>query len=179
MSILSFNMIRFSALTKPSICAAAVVLFAAPAFAQEPTPIGEFKDWGAYTYKNGKGRVCYIVSQPKDSSPKNVNRDPVHFMVSNRPAEKISGQVHVYIGYPFKKESTVKLSIDGNNFTLYTSGDGAWSDSSDSDRKIVQAMRAGSKMVVEGVSHRGTKTIDRFSLSGVTAALSKIGNSCK
>ena len=141
--------------------------------------MGEFTDWGAYTYKNKKGRVCYIVSQPKDSSPKNVNRDPVHFMVTDRPAEKVKGQVHVYIGYPFKKESTVKLTIDGSNFTLYTSGDGAWADSSSSDSKIVRAMKAGSKMVVEGVSHRGTKTVDRFSLSGVSAALAKIGGSCK
>lgn len=179
MSILSNNMIRLSALATPSICAAAVMLLAAPAFAQEPTAMGEFKDWGAYTYKNSKGRVCYIVSQPKESSPKGVNRDPVHFMVSNRPAEKVAGQVHVYIGYPFKKESTVKLSIDGNKFTLYTSGDGAWSDGSDSDRKIVKAMQAGARMTVEGVSHRGTKTVDRFSLSGVTAALGKIGNGCK
>ena len=155
------------------------MLLASPLAAQEPTPMGEFKDWGAYTYKNKKGRVCYIVSQPKDSSPKGVNRDPVHFMVTNRPAENVNGQVHVYIGYPFKKESTVKVTIDGSKFTLYTSGDGAWADGSGSDKKIVAAMKAGSKMVIEGVSHRGTKTVDRFSLSGVSAALGKIGNGCK
>ncbi len=179
MSILSTNMIRFSALARTSSIAAALMLTAGAATAQEPTPIGEFTDWGAYTYKNNKGQVCYIVSQPKDSSPKNVNRDPVHYMVSHRPAEKVRNQVHVYIGYPFKKESTVKLTIDGNRFTLYTSGDGAWSDGAGSDGKIVNAMRAGAKMVVEGTSHRGTKSVDRFSLSGVTAALSKISSICK
>ena len=176
MSILSSNMIRFSALSKFVLAGAAAVIIAAPAFAQEPTPIGEFTDWGAYKYKNNKGPVCFIVSQPKDSSPKNVNRDPIHFMVTNRPSENVNGQVHLYIGYPFKKDSTVKVSIDGRRFTLYTSGDGAWSDGASSDRKIVQAMKAGSKMVVEGMSRRGTRTVDRYSLSGVTAALGKIGS---
>jgi hypothetical protein len=172
-------MIRFSVIQKTLIVAGAAVLMALPVSAQEPASIGEFTDWGAYKYKNDKGPVCFIVSQPKDSSPKNVKRDAIHFMVTHRPAENVDGQVHLYIGYPFKKESTVKVTIDGAAFTLYTSGDGAWSDGASSDRKIVQAMRAGAKMVVEGTSWRGTQTKDSYSLSGVTAALEKIGSSCK
>ena len=161
------------------VSAAFAALTATPGFAQEPKLIGEFKDWAAYTYKGKKGVVCYIVSQPKDSTPKNVNRDPIHFLVTHRPAENVSGEVNTIIGYPFKKDSTAKVLIDGNSFTLFTSGDGAWADTSGNDQRIVAAMKAGSRMRVEGVSRRGTKTIDQYSLSGVTAALNKITSSCK
>jgi hypothetical protein len=62
---------------------------------------------------------------------------------------------------------------------LFTSGDGAWADSADRDRAIVEAMKAGSSMRLKGTSWRGTETTDRYSLSGVTAALEKIDAECK
>ena len=179
MSIFRHKMIRIGGMTRLLGGAMFAVAVATPALAQEPKLIGEFNDWAAYTFNGKKGAVCYIVSQPTDSSPKNVNRDPVHFLVTNRPAEKVNGEVNTIIGYPVKKGSTAKLTIDGSGFTLFTSGDGAWADTSANDRRIVSAMKAGSRMVVEGVSWRGTKTVDRYSLSGVTAALDKIAGSCK
>ena len=129
-------------------------------------------------YKGKTGSVCYAVSQPKDSSPKNVNRDAVHFLITNRPGDKIKGEVNTIIGYPFKKGSNATVQIDGTNFKLFTSGDGAWADSSDKDRKVVTAMKRGSKMTVIGRSQRGTKTVDRYSLAGVTAAVDKINGTC-
>ncbi|MGI9464912.1 MAG: invasion associated locus B family protein [Aestuariivirgaceae bacterium] len=172
-------MIRFSVIPKLLASAACVIFMTAPGFAQAPKLIGEFNDWAAYTFSGKKGAVCYIVSQPKETSPKNVKRDPIHFLVTHRPSEKVRGEVNTIIGYPFKKGSTAKLTIDGSGFTLFTSGDGAWADTSNNDQRIVSAMKAGSKMVVEGVSWRGTKTVDRYSLSGVTAALDKIAGSCQ
>ena len=179
MGIFRHKMIRFGGMTSLLGGAMLVLAAASPSLAQEPKLIGEFNDWAAYTFNGNKGAVCYIVSQPKDSSPKNVNRDPVHFLVTNRPAEKVNGEVNTIIGYPFKKGSTAKLTIDGKPFTLFTSGEGAWADTSSSDRRIVEAMKAGAKMEVQGTSWRGTRTVDRYSLSGVTAALDKIAGACK
>ncbi len=179
MSILRDKMIRICAIPKLVASAAFVIVATAPSLAQEPKLIGEYNDWAAYMFKGNKGAVCYVVSQPKDTSPKNVNRDPIHFLVTNRPADKVRGEVNTIIGYPFKKGSTAKLIIDGSRFTLFTSGDGAWADTSANDRKIVSAMKSGAKMVVEGMSSRGTKTVDRYSLSGVSAALDKISGNCK
>lgn len=49
---------------------------------------------------------------------------------------------------------------------------------SEEDRKLVKAMKAGSKMVVVGYSSRGTKTTDTYSLSGFTAAYNAISKAC-
>ncbi len=179
MSMFGSTMIRRRFLSLAGGAALAVALGSAAAFAQDPNLVSEFKDWAVYTYKGKTGQVCYAISQPKDSSPKNVNRDPVHFLITNRPGDKIKGEVNTIIGYPFKKGSDATLQIDGTKFTLFTSGDGAWAASPDTDRKVVAAMKRGSKMTVVGRSQRGTRTVDQYSLSGVTAAVDKINGNCK
>jgi hypothetical protein len=157
----------------------AALLAVSPALAQESEPLGEFNDWAAYTYKSDSGPVCYIVSQPVDSEPKNVNRDQIFFLVTHRPSERVRNEVNTIIGYPFKENSTATVTIGDSTFELFTSGDGAWADSADRDRAIVEAMKAGSSMRLKGTSWRGTETTDRYSLSGVTAALEKIDAECK
>jgi len=150
-----------------------------PALAADPKFIEEFSDWSAYTYKAGGGNVCYVVSQPTDSEPKNVRRDKVFFLVQHRPKDKVRSEVSTIIGYKFKSGSMAKVKVDGNELTLFTNGDGAWAESGSVDRKIVTAMKAGKSMVVTGISSRGTKTTDRYSLSGITAAMKKIDSICK
>ncbi|MGI9372805.1 MAG: invasion associated locus B family protein [Hyphomicrobiales bacterium] len=157
----------------------AAALFATPAHAQEPTEIGTFGDWKAYSYSSDGGKVCYIISQPKESSPKDVKRDPVHFIVTHRTKGKSRNEVNTIIGYPFKKGSYATLQIDGNAYELFTNGDGAWLDSKDKDSRVVAGMKRGRKMSVKGVSWRGTKTSDAYSLSGVTAAMKAIDDACK
>ena len=165
-----------------SIClmaGGAAVLAVSPVLAQEPEPLGEFNDWAAYTYKSDSGPVCYAVSQPTDWEPKNVNRGPIFFLVTHRPSERVRNEVNTIIGYPFKENSTATVTIGDSTFELFTSGDGAWADSADRDRTIVEAMKAGSTMRLKGISWRATETTDRYSLSGVTAAMEKIDAACK
>jgi Lhr-like helicase len=99
--------------------------------------------------------------------------------VQHRPKDGVKSEVSTIIGYPFKKGSTSTLTIDGNEYQLYTNGDGAWAESGDLDKRIVEAMKNGKTMSVSGVSWRGTQTRDRYSLSGVTAAMNKIDSMCK
>lgn len=172
-------MIRRQMILATAVAALGVAFGSLGAKAQEPKLIGEFNDWAVYTYKGKSGNVCYAVSQPEESTPKNVNRDPVHFLITNRAADKVRGEVNSIIGYPFKKGSTATVQIDGTSFTLFTSGDGAWADSPDKDKQVVSAMKRGAKMTVIGESQRGTRTVDRYSLSGVTAAVEKIDSACQ
>ena len=158
---------------------ATVAACATVAGAQEPSSIGEFSDWVAYTYKSKDGPVCYIVSQPKTSQPNGVSRDPIFFLVTHRPGEKVRNEVNTIIGYPFKKESSATVTIGTNSFELFTSGDGAWSESSARDTAIVAAMKAGQSMTVNGTSWRGTATTDSYSLAGVSAAMDKIDTTCQ
>jgi hypothetical protein len=154
--------------------AAAVV----PALAQSPNRLGTFKDWSAYAYSDSSGKVCYAASQPKDSEPKNVNRDPTFFMIANRPAENVHNEASIIIGYPFKPDSRVTAIIDGQEFVLFTKEDGAWVENAAEEATLIAAMKGGRSMVIKGTSARGTDTTDTYSLSGITAAMDRVDQEC-
>lgn len=154
---------------------------AAPAMAQSSDPelLGEFNDWAAYTYKAADTKVCYISSRPKASEPKNAKRDPAFLLVTHMPGRKVRGEISTIIGYPFKKDSTARLTIDTAEFELFTNADGAWADTTATEKKIVAAMKAGKALKVKGTSWRGTETEDSYSLNGISAALAAIDKACK
>ena len=54
----------------------------------------------------------------------------------------------------------------------------AWAPDTTSDQRMVAAMKAGSVMVVQGTSARGTLTKDTYSLKGFTKAHSTISEAC-
>jgi invasion protein IalB len=153
----------------------------APALAQapEPTSLGEFGDWSAYTYKTKAGKVCYISSQPKTQTPKNAKRDPTFLLVTHRPGQSVHNEVSTIIGYPFKEDSPVQLTIDTQEYDLFAKGDGAWAETPARDKEIVSAMKQGETLTVKGASWRGTETLDSYSLKGVTQALAKIDAACQ
>ena len=147
---------------------------------EQPTSLGKFEDWEAFTYKAKDSRVCYVFSAPKKSqAAKKVKRDPIYFMVTHWPGKKVRGQISTIIGYPFKDSSTVKLAVDDQQFELYTSGDMAWADQVETEQTIVKAMKNGKALTVVGTSVRGTETTDTYSLTGVIAAMDKIDATCK
>lgn len=146
--------------------------------AQTPKLVEGFKDWAAYSVDGANGKVCYVASQPKDQQPAGVNRDPVFFMISHWQSRGVRNEASVIIGYPFAENSTVTTDIDGASFTMFTKGDGAWMENTSEESRLVEAMKAGSKMVVRGTSRRGTNTVDTYSLSGITAAINKIAAIC-
>ena len=159
----------------------AVLAGLAPVLAQapEPTSLGEFGDWAAYTYKTQNGKVCYISSQPKTQTPKNAKRDPTFLLVTHRPSQSVRNEVSTIIGYPFKKDTPVQLSVDDQQYELFANGDGAWADTPAKDKEIVTAMRKGQKLTIKGASWRGTETLDAYSLKGIVQALAKIDAACK
>jgi invasion protein IalB len=151
----------------------------AHAQSQDPTSLGQFGDWSAYTYKTAGGKVCYAVSSPQGSEPKNAKRDPIFFLITHRPQQNVRNEVSTIIGYPFKKDAIVQVSVDQQSYELFTNGDGAWADTSAKDKEIVAALKKGQKLTVKGMSWRGTETLDSYSLKGLKAAVDKIDESCK
>jgi invasion protein IalB len=148
--------------------------------AQKPASLGKFADWEAYTYQAKDSRVCYVYSSPiKSEAAKKVKRDPIYFMVTHWPGRKVKGQISTIIGYPFKEASTVKLTVDDEEYELYTNGDMAWADRAETEAAIVKAMKTGKSLTLSGTSVRGTVTKDTYSLSGVSAAMDKIDATCK
>jgi hypothetical protein len=62
---------------------------------------------------------------------------------------------------------------------MFTDGENAWAPTPADDSQLVKAFRAGVDVIVEGVSTRGTTTVDTFSLLGFTAALESAQGRCK
>ncbi len=154
------------------------IAMAAPASAAARL-LGQHDAWAAYSSGSGKKLTCFVISQPIDTKPKNVNRDPVYFNITHWPREKLYHQISVIIGYPFKKGSVVTVSIGPDKFNLYTKGDGAWVEHHSTEIRMVKLLKKGRTMVVTGISHRGTRTTDTYSLKGVTAALQQLRDECK
>lgn len=176
--------VRASALGAALIGAALMLLPATGALAAEPVPLGTFTDWRAYKVSNGSNTICYALSQPKDTAPKNVKRGQIYVMVANWPGRNVKGEVSVVAGYPYKKDSKVTADVDGAKHTMFTENDaqnegGAWVQDRASERKLISAMKRGNSLRVQGTSGRGTLTTDRYSLSGITAAIKAIDDGCK
>jgi hypothetical protein len=55
---------------------------ACAATAAQPTSIGEFNDWGVYSYQSKNGTVCYALSTPKEMKPEGVDHGQNFFIVS-------------------------------------------------------------------------------------------------
>ena len=153
---------------------------ATPALAEvDPKHLGDYGDWSAYAHKTKAGKICFAITEPKEKLPKKVNRDPVYFLVTNRPKEKIKNEISIITGYPYKSGSLTTARIGDETYKMYTKDDGAWIDSNKNEKRLIKAMKNGSTMIVKGTSRRGTVTTDKYSLVGITAAIKSIDKSCK
>lgn len=164
------------------LAGAVAISGAAPAIGQ--TRVDAKRDWSVFEAGEGSSKVCWIVSQPKSTSATrggqtvSVNRGDIFLMVAVRPADNVRNEVSYLAGYPFKEGSNVTVTVGSNNYTLFTNGENAWTQSGAEDDQITAAFRAGADARVEGESSRGTTTRDVFSLSGFTAALDAARQRC-
>jgi hypothetical protein len=147
----------------------------------EPTLIGQFGTWGAYSATPNGKKVCFALAKPASSktNPPNRPRDPAYAFVSTRPAEKVSNEVSVMIGYTLKPGSESTLEVGGASYSMYTQGDGLWIKNAAEEERMVEAMRKSADATVKGVSAKGTETTDTFSLKGLSQALDKIAQDCR
>lgn len=153
----------------------------APAGSAEPTLIGQFGTWGAYTATPNGKKVCFALAKPSSSktNPPNRPRDPAYAFVSTRPAEKVTNEVSVMIGYTLKPGSESTLEVGGAAYAMYTQGDGLWIKNAAEEERMVDAMRKAADVTVKGVSAKGTETTDTFSLKGLSQALDKLAQDCR
>jgi len=154
---------------------------AAAAVGDEPTLIGQFGTWGAYTATPKGKKVCFALAKPSSSktNPPNRPRDPAYAFVSTRPAEKVVNEVSIMIGYTLKPGSESTLEVGGASYAMYTQGDGLWIKNAAEEERMVDAMRKAAEVTVKGVSAKGTETTDVFSLKGLSQALDRLAQDCK
>ncbi|WGF88847.1 invasion associated locus B family protein [Marinivivus vitaminiproducens] len=148
-----------------------------PASAQQPTFVGSYRDWNVYTATVDGRFNCYIASVPKKEEGSYQRRDPAAVLVT-RVKGSTTDEVSVRSGYPYNQNSTVALQIGNQRWDLFTQGETAWASTSDEDRAIIGAMRAGTDMTARGTSQRNTFSLDTYSLLGFTAAYESMTQTC-
>lgn len=147
----------------------------------QPKLLGQYADWGAYTAAPGGKKVCFAIAKPASSEtiPPGRPRNPTYMFISTRPAEKVTDEISIIIGYPFKPSADAAASVGSTAFALYTQQDGAWIKNAAEEANMVGAMRGGQTAVVKGVSAKGTQSSDTYSLKGLAQALDRTGQECK
>ena len=147
----------------------------------KPTLLGQYGEWGAYAASPGGKKVCFAIAKPTSSqtNPPDRPRNPIYMFISSRPAEKVSNEVSVIVGYPFKPGTEASAAVGSTSYALYTQQDGAWIKNATEEAQMVDAMRAGQSAVVKGASAKGTQSTDTFSLKGLAQALDRVGQECK
>jgi hypothetical protein len=154
---------------------------AAVAGGSEPTLVGQFGTWGAYSATPNGKKVCFALAKPSSSktNPPNRPRDPAYAFISTRPAEKVANEVSIMIGYALKPGSESTLEVGGASYAMYTQGDGLWIKNAAEEERMVDAMRKAADVTIKGVSAKGTETIDVFSLKGLSQALDRVAQDCR
>jgi invasion protein IalB len=152
---------------------------AAAAAAAQPTLLGQYGEWGAYTATPEGKKVCFAIAKPKSSTtnPAGRKRDPAYVFISTRPSENVRNEISVVVGYPFKGDASAE--IGATKFAMYTQNDGAWIKNVAEEARLVDAMRKGADLTIKGVSTRGTQSTDSYSLKGLTQAMDRVAQECK
>jgi hypothetical protein len=147
----------------------------------KPTLLGQFADWGAYTASPAGKKVCFAIAKPSsaETKPPNRPRNQPYMFITTRPADKVTNEVSVAIGYPFKPGSDATAQVGSTTFALYTQGDGAWIKNVAEQAHMVDTMRQGDTAVVKGESSHGTLTMDTYTLKGLSEALDRVAQECQ
>jgi hypothetical protein len=175
----------------PSVRAALclAMLLAAPAVAADPTELGTFKSWTAFTATSASGKVCYALSKPTSTMPKKIARDAAYVIISVWPGRNVKDELQVVPGYTYKEGEPVFAQVGNLKTEFFTRNDGkagsAWVKNVEDEAALVKAMRSGSTLTVTGVAKVGagkkaktTATTDTYSLSGIAGAIERARREC-
>lgn len=152
---------------------------AATANAQsDPQFQAEYSDWRVFTRSTEAGRVCYAVSRPIDSSPRNHPHGNVYFLLSSWQSGAVEEQPSLLVGYDLRPTSPPQARVASTRYDMFVDGEEGFIDNLEQEPALVREMRRGSTMRVTATTLDGVATSYEFSLSGVTAALDRVGNLC-
>lgn len=152
---------------------------AAPAAAgAQPATLGTFGNWGAYASDTAKGRVCYVLSQPKERLPANLKRDQGMMFISTRPAENIRNEVSFVLGFPPKDGADGQLSVGKTNYVIKTQAETAWLKNPADDAALIELLKKTPNISLKITSKRGNVLTDNYVTNGLTQALDQVKKAC-
>ncbi|MBL4596287.1 MAG: hypothetical protein JKX99_06885 [Robiginitomaculum sp.] len=136
------------------------------------------KDWNVLTRSVDGDLLCYVRSFATDKSPQSVNHGDIAFFVGTWKSGAAFEQPSLITGYPIRAQTPPKAKVGNRTITMFSAGQEAFVEAERDEKRLVQAMRKGSRLRIEAMSERGTATAYEFSLSGITSALRKANALC-
>ena len=154
------------------------VTFNNQAIAEEVKKIGKFKDWETMVIKNNSKFVCFAQSKPVLQSPKSYKRE-ARLFVSFRPNEKIINEISITSGYEYNNENSIIAKSGKHKYKFDIAQEKfAWLADNKMEKKMINTMKKGSRIMVSGYNQKGSQTIDHYSLLGFTKAYNTAKKSC-
>jgi len=118
---------------------------------------------------------CLIQSAPlKTDIPEGKSRGENYLLVY-RMKNNIEPIIQITAGFNYKSSDAINVKIDEVDYNFYSDSDTAWAKE---DKKVISAMKKGLELISSGISDKGTKVVDTFTLKGFTAAFKKLMNDC-
>jgi len=146
--------------------------------AEELKKIGKFKDWEVLVLNKDNELTCFAQTKPVLQAPKSNKRE-ARLFVSFRPNDKIIDEISTTSGYEFNSQNSILARSGKNKYKFDITQDGfAWISSNKVEKKMIKAMKKGSRIMVTGYNKSGSQTIDHYSLLGFTKAYSTAKKSC-
>ena len=145
--------------------------------ADAPKSIGKFKDWETFSFKDGKGKICFAQTIPLERTPKNLKREPSRLFVTFRKSENIKNEISVTSGYEYKNAS-VTAKTGKNEFSLFSQGNFAWLIDNEEEFNLIKTMKKASKLSSTAKPNKGSQTKDLYSMMGFTKAYNAARKSC-
>ena len=146
--------------------------------AEELKKIGKSKDWETLVLIKDNELTCFAQTKPVLQSPK-TNKREARLFVSFRPNDKITDEISTTSGYEFNSQNSILATSGKKKYKFDIVQDGfAWISSNKVEKKMIKAMKKGSRIMVTAYNNSGSQTIDHYSLLGFTKAYNTAKKSC-
>ena len=146
--------------------------------AEELKKIGKFKDWETLVLIKDSGLTCFVQTKPVLQSPK-TNKREARLFVSFRPSDKVTDEISITSGYEFNSQNSILATSGKKKYKFDIAQDGfAWISSNKVEKKMINTMKKGSRIMITAYNKSGSQTIDHYSLLGFTKAYNTAKKSC-
>ncbi|HKN30534.1 MAG TPA: hypothetical protein VJY34_22700 [Roseiarcus sp.] len=81
----------------------------------KPNLIATFGDWNVFVSQSPRGRICYVLAQPKTREPDTLKRDPGYAFISDRPAEGVRNEVSFIMGFDISGGTVAEAKSDAES----------------------------------------------------------------
>lgn len=135
--------------------------------------------WQAFSSQQGRSKICYALSKAENRTPANLKDVDGLFFVSSRPGEGVRNEISFVMNFDLKEDVEHQAVVGADKFALVAKGQNLWLKNPAEEGRMLDAMRKGSALEIRGTSRRNNPTSDRYSLAGLSQALTRAEAACK